>query len=256
MRCNKAREWISDSLDSRLDERKGLELSEHLADCPDCRTHQTVLEQGQAMLRQEMVEPSENFEWKVQLKIQQALRDKAVADEPLTGWRFWRPALASAASVALLVVVAGGLLLTRDDPTRPQPLRASPAADFALSEPMAVEEGEMSEPDLSGAVRSQPLRVNAASGGFGIRTVADQGFVNTSPFPDPPRRVPVRWVQQGNGQAIEVREVYGSDGTLHYMVQRRVGPHGGNLKLELHGYKFRELHVPHPRHDDPDSPDN
>lgn len=255
MRCNKAREWISDSLDARLDESKGLELSEHLADCPDCRTHQTVLEQGQAMLRQEMVEPSENFEWKVQLKIQQALRDKAVSEEPLTGWRFWRPALASATGVALLVVVAGGLLLTSDDPTRPQAL-TSPAADFAQADadPAAsLEEADLAEADLSGAVRSQPLQVNAASGGFGIRTVADQGFVNTSPFPDPPRRVPVRWVQQGDGQAIEVREVYGADGTLHYMVQRRVGSHGGNLKLELHGYRFRELHAPHPRHDDPDS---
>jgi hypothetical protein len=252
MRCKKAREFISDSLDARLDESNGLELAEHLAACSDCRTHQTVLAEGQALLRQDLVEPSDNFEWKVQLKIQQALRDKAVADEPLSGWKFWRPALASAASVALLVVVAGGVLLTRDDPTR-SPSPASPAAGFALSQPAGLDDADQAEPDLSGAVRSKPLRVNAASGGFGIRTVADQGFVNTSPFPDPPQRVPVRWIQEGEGQSIEVREVHSPDGSLHYMVQRRVRGHGGNLKLELHGYKFREHHVPQTRHDDPDS---
>jgi hypothetical protein len=252
MRCNKARELISDALDARLDESKGLELSEHLATCSDCMTHQTVLARGQALLREEMVEPPENFEWKVQLKIQQALRDQAVAEEPLSGWKFWRPALASAASVALLVVVAGGLLLTRDDPTRPR-VQASPGGDFAAVQPAASGENTTAEPDLSGAVRTQPLRVNAASSGFGIRTVADQGFVNTSPFPDPPRRVPVRWLQKGNGEAIEVREVYAPDGSLHYMVQRRVNTRGGNLKLELHRYKLREQPVAHPRHDDPDS---
>jgi hypothetical protein len=252
MRCKKARELISDSLDARLDESKGLGLSEHLAACADCRTHQSVLHQGQGLLRQELIEPSDNFEWKVQLKIQQALRDKVMADEPLTGWKFWRPALASAVSVALLVMVAGGVLLTRDDATGPR-LQASPAADLAGVQSAALEVAARAEPDLSGAVRSKPLRVNAASGGFGIRTVADEGFVTASPFPDPRPRVPVRWLQEGDGQAIEVREVHGPDGSLHYMVQRRIAPHGRNLKLELHGYKFRELHVTQPRHDDPDS---
>ena len=179
MRCSKARELISDALDARLDERGGLDLSHHLDGCPDCRRHQEVLERGQSLLRQDTVEPSANFEWKVQLKIQQALREKAAVDEPVGGWRFWRPALASATGVAAVVLVFGALVLpqTQNDPAsdRGETLPAAtllaaergPADDIAS----AVE----AEPDLSGAVRGKPLRINAASGGFGIRTVADAG---------------------------------------------------------------------------------
>jgi hypothetical protein len=251
MRCSKARELISDSLDSRLDESRGLELSRHLDDCADCRTHESVLQAGQALLRQDLVEPSENFEWKVQLKIQQALRDKVVAEEPLTGWRFWRPALASASSVALVVVMAGAFLLSQDsDPGSPS--SPSPVADFAAPRNLALQEAQPAEPDLSGAVRSQPLRVNAASGGFGIRTVADEGFVNQSPFPDP-QRVPVRWLQEGDGQTIEVREVSSADGTHQYIIHRRIHGRGGNLNLQMHGVKLRGLPVAQPRDQDPDS---
>ena len=110
MRCNKAREYISDALDERLDEVRGLELSTHLGGCPDCLQHQSLLERARPLLQQDLVEPSENFEWKVQLKIQQALREKAAPAETAAGWRFWRPALASATSVAAVVLIAGGLI--------------------------------------------------------------------------------------------------------------------------------------------------
>ena len=75
--------------------------------CEDCLRHQTILQRSQAILAAQMVEPADNFEGKVQRKIQQALREKAAPESPVRGWGFWRPTLISAASVALVVLVAG-----------------------------------------------------------------------------------------------------------------------------------------------------
>jgi hypothetical protein len=251
MRCSKARERISDALDARLDERGGLDLSRHLDDCPDCRQHQVVLEQGQTLLRQDLIEPSDNFEWKVQLKIQQALREKAAVNEPVSGWRFWRPALASASGVALVVLVAGGLLLTWSDPVS-GPVAPAPGMNIAAEQSLQAQPEGESEPDLSGAVRGQPLRINAASGGFGIRTVADQGFINSSPFAEPPRGTP-RWRQEDDGESIEIRTVVGTDGRIHYIMRRWVNESGGSLNLKVHQVKLQKSDVTHERHEQPGS---
>lgn len=236
MRCSKAREFISDALDSRLGESHALDLSRHLGDCPDCLRHQQVLTDGRALLRQEMVEPPENFEWKVQLGIQQALREKAAPAEPVAGWRFWRPARASAAGVAAVVLVAGGLMLAPADRSPSGPDATSGSFRVADS---PVEEAATARPDLSGGVRRQPLRINTASDGFGIRTVADEGFVNRSPFPDP-FEGHSSWSQNAGGGSIEVRKAVDADGNVYFIWHRRSVRGGGNLKLELQRSTLQE----------------
>lgn len=232
MRCSKARAYISDALDSRLDERHALDLSGHLDDCPDCLRHQQLLTDARVLLRQEEAVPSENFEWKVQLKIQQALREKAADPEPVRGWGFWRPALASAAGVAVVVLVAGGLILSPPTGQSPATGPAAPGSGMRLAESQ-VADPPAAKPDLSGGVRRQPLHINATSSGFGIRTVADESFVNRSPYPDPfPERA--RWRQEGDGQALEVYRVVGSDGEVYFVFHRRVPQTGAGLKLEPH----------------------
>lgn len=254
MRCSKAREFISDALDARLDERTGLDLSLHLDDCPDCRTHQQVLTDGQALLRQEVVQPSENFDWKVQLKIQQALREKAAGPDAVSGWAFWRPALASATAVALVVLVGGGLMLAPRWTNSPVPSDASGTAGFAVAR-SAPESGTTAQPDLSGGVRRQPLRINTASGGFGIRTVADQTFVNRSPFPDPLEEQ-VRWRQEGNGGVLELRRVEGPDGQVYFLVHTVVPRSGASLKLEPQRSTLQEALPTLPVSDSRQDPDS
>ncbi|RKZ18176.1 hypothetical protein DRQ53_01155 [bacterium] len=228
MRCSKARAYISDGLDDRLDESRGLQLSGHLDQCPDCQQHQFVLQRGQAVLREEMVEPPENFDWKVQLKIQQALREKAAVAEPEGhGWGFWRPALASAASVAALVLIGGVFLL--EAPVRDAgPAGVARPAEFAAAPlstaPAAQVEQAAAEPDLSGGMRANPLRLNAGSNGFGIRTVASEQFTKASPFPDP---LPVQegdghWRHEREGESVEIRRVLLEDGHMYFIFVHRV----------------------------------
>ena len=252
MRCSKARELISDALDARLDESRGIDLTRHLDGCTDCQKHQAVLGQGQALLRADLVETSDNFEWKVQLKIQQALREKAAGKEPVSGWRFWRPALASAAGVALVVVLAGGVFLVQES--------ASPVADLSpASVPVLVAESSSTEsspaePDLSGGVRRKPLKINTASGGFGIRTVADQGFIKSSPLADPPAAG--RWGQNGLGGAYNVGIVIGENGRGYFMVDHWILRQGAGLNLNVQRVRLQQVRpVPeeNPAADHPDS---
>jgi hypothetical protein len=241
---------ISESLDDRLDESRGLKLSRHLDDCSDCRRHQSVLARGQELLRESFVEPPENFDWKVQLKIQQALREKAGATEPVTGWSFWRPALVSASGVAVIVLALGSYVITRGPgATEPGMQAALPTVAAPTEFAVAEEQESDAEPDLSGAVRGQPLRINAASGGFGIRTVADEGFANSSPFTDPP----TGWRQEGHGESIELRRLVTEDGRSYYIMHRRIGHRGGSLNLKLHRSTLLKPGESRGHHHEPDS---
>ena len=167
LRCSRAREWVGLSMDEELDEVQRVRLAAHLADCPDCRRHESILRQGREALRGQMAEPSENFEWKVQLGIQRALRERAAgAEAPRAS--FWRPALASAAAVALLVVGAGALWLGAEGPAVPGtgPVPASPTLARTSGDT------EPAQPDLSGGVRGRVFEIDATREGFGIRTVS------------------------------------------------------------------------------------
>ena len=160
--CQRARAWISRALDDDLDEATSLRLGEHVAGCTECRRHQEVLEQGRVMLRSAEAEPSENFEWKVQLGIQRALRERAAGDVvPTPNVGFWRPAVASAAVVAVTVVGLGLAFLPGNGPTN----TTSPT----IGDPWAAN-GQI-EPDLSGGVPAVPIEFDAISSNFGIRTV-------------------------------------------------------------------------------------
>lgn len=171
LRCSRAREWVSLALDDQLDEAGRIQLASHLVECADCRQHQMVLEHGSTALRSNLAEPSENFEWRVQLGIQRALRDAAVGSQRASG-SFWRPALASAAGVAALVVGLGSfwLLDANVAPGGSDPVRSAaqrPAASVVASLP-----DDAAAPDLSGAVPGKVFEFDATRDGFGIRTVS------------------------------------------------------------------------------------
>ena len=171
MACRRARTWISRSLDDDLDEGTLLRLEEHVGSCAECRRHREVLLQGRTLLRGSEAEPSENFEWKVQLGIQRALRERAAeasAPEERRG-SFWRPAMASAAAVALLVVGAGQMMLQT-----PEPAPNGGAASVLGTSAPASRVAEAT-PDLSGGVPGVPIELDATGSNFGIRTVGSLG---------------------------------------------------------------------------------
>lgn len=171
LRCSRAREWVSLALDDQLDEAGRVQLASHLMECEDCRQHQALLERGSAALRSHWAEPSENFEWRVQLGIQRALRDAAVGPQRVAG-SFWRPALASAAGVAALVVGLGSFLLLDSNPPQGLADRAPSAVQRPTASTMANLPVDAAVPDLSGAVPGKVFEFDATRDGFGIRTVS------------------------------------------------------------------------------------
>ena len=167
MRCQHAKDLISLSLDVEMPEFERSRLVTHLADCPDCRRHQEVLEQGRELMQKGMAHVPENFEWKVQLGIQRALRQRA-AEESAAPARsaFWRPLVGSTLAVAAAVVLVGSFFLLPESGSGPIETFGDTSAASRLAS------GESVEPDLSGAVRGSDLQVNMSDNRFGIRTVA------------------------------------------------------------------------------------
>ncbi len=113
MRCNKVREWLSLELDDQLPPDKTFSLDEHLEHCEECRTYRTDLQLGHRLLRATEPQLSENFEWRMQLKLNQTLREMARLatlpwDEPSWSLRPWLRnfGLATAAGLAAVVAVA------------------------------------------------------------------------------------------------------------------------------------------------------
>jgi hypothetical protein len=138
MRCHKAQEFISLSLDDAIGEYDRSQLSQHLESCAECADYQSILQRGTDVLRSApLVSPSDNFEWKVQLGIQRALREGASAEAaPVRASRLWLPAGLSAAASALLVIGLGwaslstGLLSLPGSGDQPTSANARPGAQI------------------------------------------------------------------------------------------------------------------------------
>lgn len=77
MRCSKARDYVSQEIDAILPPDATGKLRDHLEDCADCRQYHEDLLLGQRLLAATEPELPENFEWKLQLKLNQALQQSA-----------------------------------------------------------------------------------------------------------------------------------------------------------------------------------
>ena len=117
MRCGKARTMINLSLDGGLPPEQTPNLDEHLARCSDCRAHRSDLETGRRMIRATSAEPSDSFEWKLQLKLNQALQEAAATSSPWEssqhrpwfGW-FRTFGFSTAAGLALVLAITAWVL--------------------------------------------------------------------------------------------------------------------------------------------------
>ena len=111
MRCNKAQENLSLQLDGALPPDLTGSLSSHLDGCADCREYRDDLLMGNRMLQATEPELPDNFDWKLQLRLNQTLKEAAgeVAypweDKPVDRWR-WMRNFGSAAAVGMAAVLA------------------------------------------------------------------------------------------------------------------------------------------------------
>lgn len=117
MRCTKAREWLSLDLDGQIPPDKTISLEEHLAHCVECRLYHADLQLGSRLLQATEPELPDNFEWRLQLKLNQTLQKMAHQatlpwdESARASWRWLRNfglsaagGLAIAAALAFLLV--------------------------------------------------------------------------------------------------------------------------------------------------------
>ncbi len=77
MRCSKAQEYLSLELDGMLPPGATAKLSEHLDACGDCREYREDLQLSQRFLAATEPELPDNFDWKLQLRLNQSLKEAA-----------------------------------------------------------------------------------------------------------------------------------------------------------------------------------
>ena len=112
MRCSKARDYVSQEIDAILPPDATGKLRDHLDSCADCRQFHEDLLMGQRLLAATEPELPENFEWKLQLKLNQALQQSAGeshypwSDEQIQDRWVWLRNFGAATAVGLAAVLA------------------------------------------------------------------------------------------------------------------------------------------------------
>jgi len=123
MKCRNAKNLIFEFIDGLEDDTKRLELEQHLAGCGDCDKFATQLTRSLDLLHRSPRErTSDNFAWKVRLKINQernAVQGRQASYGAIV--RSWNLRYATAAVAAAAVVLIGGLALYQSGlmPTSP-----------------------------------------------------------------------------------------------------------------------------------------
>ena len=139
MRCSKAREFLSLEMDEMVPPDSTVDLERHLDACADCQEYRSDLLLGQRLLAATEPELPENFDWKLQLRLSQTLRE--AAGEAAFPWEEkspdmwgWFRNFGTAAAVGMAAVLTFAILIgpsgTPNDPANPL-AGTNPAATVA-----------------------------------------------------------------------------------------------------------------------------
>lgn len=117
MRCSKARDYLSRDLDGLLPPDATAGLREHVDACVACSAFREDLVLGRRLLAATEPRLPDNFDWKLQLRLNQALQQRA--GETAYPWQegslprrgSWLPAFGAASSVGLAAVLAVAVFL-------------------------------------------------------------------------------------------------------------------------------------------------
>lgn len=169
MRCTKAKEFISLDLDGQLPPDRAAGLTCHLDACGECRGYREDLAAGRRLLAAGEPQLSENFEWRLQLRLNQTLaRAAAQAIHPWQDGRaergaWWRN-FSAASAVGLAAVLAVAMMAGPREPQSGAP--GGPAPLLAV------------EPAASGGDR---LELDPRFGWSGLGTASGQRQVSAGP---------------------------------------------------------------------------
>jgi len=111
MRCSKAQEYLSLKMDNGLPPDATVDLEQHVDACGSCRQYRDDLLLGRRLLQATEPSLSENFDWRLQLRLKQTLNEAAGQaafpweERPRDRWR-WLGNFGAAAAVGLAAVLA------------------------------------------------------------------------------------------------------------------------------------------------------
>jgi hypothetical protein len=111
MRCHKAQDYISQEMDEHLPPDVTVNLTEHLDSCSHCQEYRNDLLLGRRSMAATSPELPDNFEWKLQLKLNQTLQQTAGqtaypwAETDQDKWRWFRN-FGAAAAMGMAAVLA------------------------------------------------------------------------------------------------------------------------------------------------------
>lgn len=142
-RCQQARRWLADADAKALTGPDRLRLEEHLQQCPRCTQEAQLLGRLVGLLRDDVAEPDRG---RLERVLQRALREqRPTAPQPRRRWWIPAAALSAAVAIAVLLFVAFDVLRAPpapDEPplptktlakkkkaTSPRPARRSPAPE-------------------------------------------------------------------------------------------------------------------------------
>jgi len=214
MKCRKAKKLVFEFIDGLDNDKERLELETHLAHCPECDKLASQLTRSMDLLhRAPQEKTSDNFEWKVRLKLNQernAVRGSSVSYGAL--FRAWNVRYAATAAVAFAAVLAVGLfavdriLVPSNRPgelsTYPQVTSTEPEED-AVSDAVSMEDvAALREAMTEKKSRPEPQNVSSPPSGAANRPefqpspqwssrIVGYGTGNAAPSRQSPRLVGV-----------------------------------------------------------------
>lgn len=178
MRCSKARDYLSRDIDGLLPPDATAGLLMHLDACEECRSFREDLQTGRRLLAATEPQLPDNFDWKLQLRLNQALQQRAgetaypwLEDEPATRRGAWWPAFGAAASVGLAAVLAVAVFMGPQRESAVMTAAVSPAlvvASAPAGERTVAPQTVVTSPAASLAGRSDRRSLFGAPRGGGL----------------------------------------------------------------------------------------
>lgn len=157
MKCRNARKLVTEFIDGLQNDTKRLELEQHLVDCSECDKFAMQMNRSMDLLHRAPQETtSDNFAWKVRLKINQernAVSERSASYGIIV--RAWNLRYASAAVAAAAVVLVGGLLMVKNGLAPISP-RDDGLPDVTLTEAPAAAETDQSRPSSDAGAGQRP----------------------------------------------------------------------------------------------------
>ena len=151
MKCRNAKKLVFDFIDGLENDKDRLELEQHLVQCPECDKLASQLVRSMDLLhRAPQEKTSENFAWKVRLKLNQernTVRERSVSRSAL--FRSWNLRYVATAVSAFAVVLTVGLLAVNSE------IFVAPTVDWGADPSIDVAE----TPDAADAGGRERLNV-------------------------------------------------------------------------------------------------